>query len=77
MLRCRDIVDLLDDYLDRALDDEVARALEAHLEGCVDCAAFLETYRGTVRASRALRESELPAQLRERLVTFLRQRPGG
>lgn len=74
MLRCRDIVELLDDYLDGALDRVDATALEAHLEGCADCTAFFKTYRGTVRASRQLSESQLPGELRARLVAFLRER---
>jgi anti-sigma factor RsiW len=75
MLRCRDTVDLLNDYLDGALDREDAEALEAHLAGCEDCAAFLATYRGTVRSSRRLREERLPPELRDRLSTFLRRPP--
>lgn len=73
MLRCRDIVDLLDEYLDGALDRADALALEAHLTGCQDCTAFFNTYRGTLRTSRALRERQMPAELRERLLTFLHQ----
>ncbi len=73
MLRCRDIVDLLGEYLDGALDPETVRALEAHLAGCQDCTAFINTYRGTVRSSRALSERQLPPPLKERLLTFLRQ----
>jgi anti-sigma factor RsiW len=73
MLGCRDIVELLDDYLDRALEGADAAALEAHLEDCRDCTAFLETYRGTVRASRHLSESQLPNELRQRLLGFLRR----
>ncbi len=74
MLRCRDIVELLDDYLDGALNPKDAAGLAAHLAGCVDCTAFMRTYRGTVSTSRELRESELPPELRERLLTFLAQR---
>ncbi len=74
MLRCRDIVELLDDYLDGALDPANAAALEAHLAGCQDCAAFTKTYRGTVRKSRELGERQLPPELRERLLTFLAER---
>jgi len=73
MLRCRDVVDLLADYLDGALDPETAGALEAHLADCQDCTAFFSTYRGTVRSSRRLGEGELPRELRERLLTFLRR----
>ncbi|MCI0636457.1 MAG: anti-sigma factor [Actinobacteria bacterium] len=73
MLRCQDIVELLDDYLDGTLERADADALEAHLEGCQDCAAFFGTYRGTVRASRHLSESQLPPELRQRLLGFLRR----
>lgn len=74
MLRCQDIVDLLDQYLDAGLDRAEAAALEVHLTGCQDCTAFINTYRGTIRTSRALSEDQLPPQLRERLLTFLAQR---
>lgn len=73
MLRCRDTVDPLDEYLDGTLDHADALALEAHLAGCQDCTAFFNTYRGTLRTSRALRERQMPAELRERLLTFLHQ----
>lgn len=73
MLGCRDIVELLDDYVDGALERSVAAALEAHLEDCQDCTAFLQTYRGTMRASRHLSESQLPPELRQRLLEFLRR----
>jgi len=76
MLRCRDIVDLLHDYLDGALEPPARDALEAHLAGCQDCSAFMKTYRGTVRATRRLEPSRLPPELRERLLSFLlRSRP--
>ncbi len=55
------------------LDPETVRALEAHLAGCQDCTAFINTYRGTGRSSRAISERQLPRELKERLLTFLRQ----
>ncbi len=73
MLRCRDIVELLGEYLDGALDPATADALTAHLADCHECTAFLNTYRGTVRTTRQLQEEELPPALRERLLTFLRE----
>lgn len=73
MLRCRDIVELLGDYLDGALPPATGEALRAHLADCSDCTAFINTYRGTVRAARYLREEQIPPQLRERLLAFLRQ----
>ena len=73
MLRCRDIVELLGDYLDGELNSATAEALNAHLADCQECTAFINTYRGTVRVTRQLKEEDLPPLLRERLLTFLRQ----
>jgi anti-sigma factor RsiW len=73
MLRCPDIVELLGDYIDGELEPVTALALEVHLTGCQECTAFINTYRGTVRATRQLREEQIPPALRERLLTFLRQ----
>ena len=73
MLRCRDIVELLAEYLEGALEPATTEALEGHLADCRECTAFLNTYRGTVQAARQLREEQLPPALRERLLTFLRQ----
>jgi anti-sigma factor RsiW len=73
MLRCKDIVDLLEAYLGEGLDPATTEALTAHLADCPDCTAFLNTYRRTVGTTRELREEELPAPLRERLLAFLRR----
>jgi len=35
------------DYLESALTPEVIAELEAHLEGCEPCVAYLRTYRRT------------------------------
>ena len=73
MLQCKDIVDLLAEYLEGGLDPATAQALADHLADCSDCTAFLNTYRRTVGATRQLSEEKLPAALRERLLTFLRR----
>ena len=72
MLRCRDLVELFADYLEGELDSATARTVEAHLAGCRDCTAFINTYRGAIGMLRELRESQLPAELRERLLRFCR-----
>jgi len=72
--RCQDIVGLLADYLDDSLDPATARGLQAHLEGCTPCVAFVNTYKGTVKAARQLKEADIPPELKDRLLSFLRQR---
>lgn len=76
MLRCQEIVDLLADYLAGELPSETATALETHLEGCPPCIAFINTYRGTVNAARRIRDVEIPPQLHDRLLSFLKNRQG-
>lgn len=73
MLRCRDLVELLTEYLEGGLDPATAATLEGHLAGCQPCTAFLNTYRGAVQAARRLKEEDLPPELRQRLLTFVRQ----
>jgi len=72
--RCQEIVGLLADYLDDSLDPATARRLQAHLEGCAPCVAFVNTYKGTVKAVRQLKEADIPTELKDRLLSFLRQR---
>ncbi|MFQ5946860.1 MAG: anti-sigma factor family protein, partial [Anaerolineae bacterium] len=72
--RCRDVVTLLADYLDGSLHPATARSLEGHLEGCAPCVAFVNTYKGTVKAAQELKETDIPPELIERLLSFLRTR---
>lgn len=70
---CPECMDLLADYVDGVLPRERAELLEWHLEGCPPCVAFVNTYKGTVDATRRLRETTLPPELRERLIAFLQR----
>ncbi len=48
--------DRLSDYLDGELGDAERRELEAHLEGCAECAATLEELRAVVARAHALED---------------------
>jgi anti-sigma factor (TIGR02949 family) len=69
---CKQIVQLLGDYLDGSLPRDQAELLEWHIEGCPPCVAFVNTYRGTVNAAKKLAKVEIPPELKSRLVKFLR-----
>jgi len=80
-IECRQIADLLGDYLDGTLPKHVRELLEWHIEGCAPCVAFMNTYRGTVSAATKLKDVEIPAELKQRLLAVLRnqrasRRPG-
>ena len=71
---CRRIADLLGDYLEGTLPKRTRELLEWHIEGCAPCVAFVNTYRGTVNATRALRDVPIPPELKNRLLKVIQAR---
>lgn len=71
-LECRQIAELLGEYIDGALPPETRDLIEWHIEGCGPCVAFVNTYRGTIDAASKLRDVEIPAELKQRLLAVLR-----
>jgi predicted anti-sigma-YlaC factor YlaD len=69
---CRQIAELLGDYLDGSLPRETRELIDFHIDGCAPCVAFLNTYRGTVDAARKLPEIAIPPELKNRLLTVLK-----
>jgi anti-sigma factor RsiW len=71
-IECRQIADLLSDYLDGTLPKPTRELLEWHIEGCGPCVAFVNTYRGTINAATKLKDVEIPSELKQRLLAVLR-----
>jgi anti-sigma factor RsiW len=74
---CRELIEVLDDYLDGALPPDVQAGLERHLSGCEACRAYLATYRKTWALGAAAADVEMPAEMAARLRRFLADRLGG
>jgi anti-sigma factor RsiW len=51
-MECRELVELVTEYLDEALPSAERAVLEAHLGECDDCAAFLVQLLETIDALR-------------------------
>lgn len=69
---CRDIVELVTDYLEGALTPEVHAAVERHLIACDGCAAYLDQMREVIRLTGALRNDEVPPVVMEALAAAFR-----
>lgn len=76
MISCREITNLLADYLEGLLDQRAVQALEAHLSGCRTCENFMRTYRTTTMLLRELGEEEVPEELKDRVLRFFHERRG-
>jgi anti-sigma factor RsiW len=61
-LACIEVVELVSDYLDGALDPETHRRVDEHLALCPHCQVYVEQVRDTVRSLRHLPAEELPEQ---------------
>ena len=72
-IECRQIAELLGDYLDGTLPKATRELIDWHIEGCAPCVAFVNTYRGTVNATRRLRDVAIPSELRQRLLKVVRE----
>jgi anti-sigma factor RsiW len=68
---CRELIGIVDDYLDGALPPDVVHALEAHLATCEPCRAYLATYRRTRELGARVARVEMPDEMTRRLRALL------
>jgi anti-sigma factor RsiW len=71
MLTCRELVELLHDYLVGDLGAERTALVNAHLAACPSCVAYLKTYEAAIRMGRLAlltTDEPVPADVPEALV---------
>jgi anti-sigma factor RsiW len=76
-LCCREVVELLDDYLDGASPPSQRGRIQRHLAGCADCDAYLGQLRATIRLARRLATRAAPPSLIGPLLDAYRARAAG
>ena len=70
-MACRELVEVVSDYLEHSLPDTHRRRLEQHLEQCPYCMEYVEQMRQTIAAlGRLSRESLAPEARQELLQAF-------
>jgi anti-sigma factor RsiW len=72
-ITCQEVVELVTDYLDGALPSEQISVFEQHLNFCDGCLWYVDQLRTTVATVGQIREEDVPAETRERLVTAFRE----
>jgi hypothetical protein len=71
---CKQMTELVYDYLNDALGPRVKRDFMKHLAICPDCVSFLNTYKKTVEITLSVRAEDMPATVRDNILAFLRRR---
>jgi anti-sigma factor RsiW len=71
-ITCRQLVELVTDYLEGALDPGTRALFEEHLATCEWCVAYLDQMRGTRRALGTLTEESISPEARDALLHAFR-----
>ena len=73
MLTCEQVNNFIMDYLEGRLTDDVRSKFEKHLQMCASCTPYLDQYQKTVDLVSQDGQIEVPADLAEHTMSFLRQ----
>jgi anti-sigma factor RsiW len=71
-MTCRQVVELMTDYLEGALSAIDRARFEEHIAGCDGCTAYLEQMRETIRLTGMLREQQISPDARAALLHAFR-----
>lgn len=72
-LACRQVVDLLTEYLEDVLPPSSRARLERHLAACPHCTEYLAQLRATIRASQLVTVDEIDEATKDELVALYRR----
>jgi anti-sigma factor RsiW len=73
VLSCREIVELVTDYVEGDLDAATTTALETHLDLCPWCATYVEQIRDTVATLGEVNSANLSAEAQADLLEAFRE----
>jgi anti-sigma factor RsiW len=71
-LTCQEVVELVTEYLDGAMDPRRRARFEAHLTACDGCSAYLEQFRTTITLVSRLDANEVPEPVMADLLSAFR-----
>lgn len=69
---CREVVELVTEYLEGGLSADRRLGFEQHVAICPPCRAHLAQFRRTLRVAGTLREEELAPEVRNELLEAFR-----
>ncbi len=67
-MTCKELVDLITDYLEGALSAADRHRFEEHLDRCSYCRVYLEQMRQTIRVTGKLSEESIPGEAKALLL---------
>jgi hypothetical protein len=71
-LSCQEVVELVTDYLERALPPDEAAVFEQHLNFCDGCIRYVDQIRATIATVGQIEEQDVPPEACDRLLAAFR-----
>lgn len=71
-LACKELVEIVTDYLEGRLSARDRLRFEEHLMACLGCTTYLEHMRKTIVLAGSLREEDVPRPAQEALLRVFR-----
>jgi anti-sigma factor RsiW len=71
-IACREVVQILTEFLEGALEEGERTRVEQHLVLCPGCSEYLRQIRATIQATRKLSERDIPERVKENLLDAFR-----
>lgn len=72
ILTCKELVELVTNYLEGALDSDARARFDSHLAECSGCTAYLQQMQKTILLTRRLREDDILPPARDELLNVFR-----
>jgi anti-sigma factor RsiW len=76
-LTCRELVEVVTDYLEGRMPAERRLRFEEHVAVCDGCQTYLEQMQETIRLTGTLREDDVRPEARDALLRVFRDWKGG
>jgi anti-sigma factor RsiW len=71
-LICQEIVEVITDYLEGAMDAELRASFDAHLAGCPHCTHYLEQVEAMIRVAGTIEAEAMSTEFRAGLAAAFR-----
>ena len=73
-MKCEELLQVLNEYVDGAVEPGLCAEFEKHMAGCNPCQVVVDNIRQTITLYRDGQPCELPTRFRDRLHDALRRR---
>lgn len=67
-LTCKELVELVTEYLEGELSRRDRKRFEQHISGCTNCTRYVAQFRETIRLTGTLREEDISKAARDELL---------